>query len=87
MKSEKNNSIAARLWLDGQGNPSFQFAPRCKEDLFNSMCIAINAFHAEILAGPDGVRRDCQIGLRDLLAEALHQLREEQAFWDNTPEQ
>ena len=29
----------------------------------------------------------CQASLRDILAEALHQLRVEQAFWDNTPKQ
>lgn len=87
MKSEENKGIAARLWLDGQGNPSFQFSPRSKDDLFNSMSFAINAFQAEVQSTPDGARKDCQVMIRDLLAEALHQLREEQAFWDNTPMQ
>lgn len=87
MKSEENKGIAARLWLDGQGHSSFQFAPRSRTDLFNSMCFVVNAIHAEIQSCPDGARKDCQVGLRDLLAEALHQLREEQAFWDSTPMQ
>ncbi len=84
MKSEENNGIAARLWLDGQGNPSFQFARRSKDDLFCHMAVVINALQAEIQTCPDGARKDCQVGLRDLLAEALHQLREEQAFWECT---
>lgn len=84
MKSEENKGVAARLWLDAQGKTAFQFAPRSKPDLFNHMGFVINALQAEIEICPDGARKDCQVGLRDILAEALHQLREEQAFWECT---
>ena len=77
-----NNGLPTLQWMDENGSPAFQFAALGHNDLDASLSMAINALNAEIRANPNtGVILYGQTIMRDLMAAALHQLREDRTFW------